>query len=299
MRPTVACLAIAALLSGTSPASAPTAAEDRLPRVQGDLSIAMSLEDASASSGGNFSLDYTVWNTSSEEVETEVAFYLSADPVFDSGDTFLEDEGISIDENDSESDSEQVTLPPVANGGYYVLAFVDPYHQVSESNENNNVAADSLFVGPVISASTAVRLPCTGTVLANGLRPWASTPELGDDFVVEIDDPSDAAGLPTGTATLWLVTTQALPGHPCGVVVGGLGPNGANAEVMIPLDPPPVIIPPTILFEWGGPGNGALHELLIPSTIGLAGAQLFTQGLFVAPDGRVVLTNGLDATLGT
>lgn len=265
---------------------------------QGDLSISMALEDTSASSGGNVSLDYTVWNTSSEEVETTVAFYLSADATFDAGDTFLESEGISIDENESESDSEQVGLPSVANGSYYVLAYVDPNNTVAETDEGNNVAADALLVGTLPNASTAQRDPCNGAVLVGALSAWASAPELGDDFVVEIDDPADLEGFASGTPTFWLIATRPLPVHPCGVVVDGFGPGGSDGEVLIDLSVPPAVVPPIPLFGWNAPGDGALHEILVPNDVQLAGAVLYTQALFVAGDGRVVVTNALDATIG-
>jgi len=93
----------------------------------------------------------------------EIHFVLSADATFSSNDTQLNRkvERLTGPDNVASDASAAFALPTVANGSYYVIAWVDHNssgtQRFEESNENNNV-----FVAPVTIQSSNVDLLITG-----------------------------------------------------------------------------------------------------------------------------------------
>ncbi|WP_420455526.1 CARDB domain-containing protein [Rubrivirga sp.] len=118
---------------------------------QPDLTVSGSVEasDQGVEPGEDVSVDYTVFNSGTGEVEPLVGFYLSDDEVLDSADTFLgADEAGEVGPGESEDDSEDVDIPSdTAEGQYFLLFVVDYNGAISETDETNNVDAAALTVG--------------------------------------------------------------------------------------------------------------------------------------------------------
>ena len=118
---------------------------------QADLTISASLEpgDDVAESGDRITIEYRVSNRGNREVnDPRVGFYLSDDAGFDGGDTFIEADNISdLDAGESDDENEQVTVPNVPDGEYFLLGVVDDLDRIAESDESNNVAAMPITIG--------------------------------------------------------------------------------------------------------------------------------------------------------
>ncbi|WP_201985264.1 CARDB domain-containing protein [Hymenobacter rubidus] len=115
--------------------------------------------------GGN-----TTANTST------VGFYLSTDQVFSTNDVLLTSTtGTSLFPGQSSSRYGSLIIPTgTTAGNYYVLFVADPLNVVAETNENNNVAYQSLtvlgpFTGTLVPFSgTASVTTCSTTIYDNG-----------------------------------------------------------------------------------------------------------------------------------
>ena len=118
---------------------------------QPDLTISASLEpgDDVAESGDRVTVEYRVSNRGNQDVnDPRVGFYFSDDAAFDGGDTFLEADNISdLDAFESDDENEQVSLPNVEDGDYFLLAVVDDLDRIAETDESNNVAAMPVTIG--------------------------------------------------------------------------------------------------------------------------------------------------------
>ena len=113
-------------------------------------------------------------------------------------------------------------------------------------------------------------------------------PIVGLKMRVEIDDPTNSAGLNPGIArTLWyggFVNSN----YPCGQL-------NKFGEALIALAPAPIVAGPPIL--WQGPGIPSTHNAIIPNDPSLIGLLLGTQGVLYQP-GKLVLTDALDLFIG-
>jgi subtilase family serine protease len=68
-----------------------------------------------------------------------IRFYLSANTVFDSGDTLLGERAVgSIAAGLTNSGTTSITIPAGLSGSYYVFAIADSTNQVQEASEGNN-----------------------------------------------------------------------------------------------------------------------------------------------------------------
>ena len=86
-----------------------------------------------------------------------IGFVLSDDDQYDSGDDLLEIETITIDRDEGEEESEQVSLPGAVAAGCYTLFVVADYYDVyAETNEANNAKGGLIAIGVPYSR-------CTGT----------------------------------------------------------------------------------------------------------------------------------------
>jgi trimeric autotransporter adhesin len=123
-----------------------------------DLSISnVVLGDSVVTAGYNTMVYYTIRNNgSARNFYADVAFYLSADSVFDAGtDFYMGYKSVYMSE-DSNSDSEyaavRATLPA---GNYNVFVVADPFGYIVETDETNNSAASSSVL-TTLSADTAL-----------------------------------------------------------------------------------------------------------------------------------------------
>ena len=117
-----------------------------------DLSVVATLEakDRQAAAGDRITLDYVVRNGGPDEVDDPViGFYLSTDALFSDDDIFLEaEESSDLEGFESDDENEQVPLPgSLAAGDYFVLVVADPFDQVPELSEDNNVSAEPITIG--------------------------------------------------------------------------------------------------------------------------------------------------------
>jgi len=146
------------------------------------------------------------------------------------------------------------------------------------------------------------RAGCTHPGPPLSLLPGDGAPSLGQSLVVEVDDPTGAAGLsPTDTfAFLFYSLRPAVGGDPCGTPFPIFGPDGGPGELLIDFAPP-------YLFHvegprpWGGPGQPASFTIPVPCDPSLEFLELFLQASLVdvseAPE-RYVATDAVDLVLG-
>lgn len=141
---------------------------------------------------------------------------------------------------------------------------------------------------------------CQGGVLAGNLTA-ATSPVLGADLVLNQDDALDFGGLVPGqSVSLVALSLAGASGLPCGTLFPGIGPGGLTGEVLIDLN---LVVFSDVLGAgpWAGPTTPNVQRFPLPLLPGLAGLNLYAQGLWVTPgfagfDVRV--TNGLELTLG-
>jgi len=68
-----------------------------------------------------------------------IRFYLSANALFDSGDTFIGERAVgAIGAGLTNGGTTSVTIPTSLSGTYYLFGIVDATNQVEESSEGNN-----------------------------------------------------------------------------------------------------------------------------------------------------------------
>ena len=130
------------VLFGTAPAAL----------AQADLSVSAALEpgDEFAEAGDRVQVEYVAQNFGNFDVDDPVVgFYLSEDEAFGDDDTFLESETLSdLDAGETDEESEEVPLPDnVADGEYFLLVVMDPFDNVAESDEGNNLDALPITIG--------------------------------------------------------------------------------------------------------------------------------------------------------
>ena len=130
------------VLIGTAPAAL----------AQADLSVSAALEpgDEFAEAGDRVQVEYVAQNSGNFDVDDPVVgFYLSENEAFGDDDTFLESETLSdLDAGETDEESEEVPLPDgVEDGEYFLLVVMDPFDNVAESDEGNNVDALPITIG--------------------------------------------------------------------------------------------------------------------------------------------------------
>lgn len=259
-------------------------------------------EALNVSAGGRLTIDYTVRNAGAGEAEDcDAGIYLSVDRVLDAGDIFLEDDSIpDLDPFETEAENEQVTIPSgTATGQYYVLIFVDYESVIRESDETNNVGVSQAIqvTGSGIPASATVRTGCTHPAPVGSLRA-SSLPIIGQSFRVLVDDPTDRAGITPGSPTQFFLSFARSTSSACGIPIPGLGSRGATGELLISMGPADwFYISP--LVPWAGPGRPAPHAVRVPPTSALRGVRIYGQAVLYDLGGNPVITDGIDAIVGT
>ncbi len=153
------------------------------------------LEDPQADPGDNVSVEFTLFNGGSEDAEDFlIGYYLSDDPVWSPDDLFIEDEGIgNVEAGEVEDESEQLTVPSVSDGDYYIVIVADSANVVGESDESNNTFALAITVGdpgPKCVADFDASGSVDGADLASLLAAWMTDgpTDLDGDNVTGPDD---------------------------------------------------------------------------------------------------------------
>lgn len=157
------------------------------------------------------------------------------------------------------------TIPQVAFGDYHVVAIVDPFHNVMESNEGNNLASIPLRIAPTASI-TPFGQGCASSlgpvgIATNGL------PQLGNsgfELVVSNLQTLSLSGLIVGFSN-----SQA-----GGVPLPAPLPNAPGCFLLVSLDNTMLGYPPN-------PSQSQSFALPIPGITPLLGTSLFTQGVVI------------------
>ena len=100
--------------------------------------------------GGRVTIFYRITNLSKTRYfdDPTVGIYLSTDVVFDESDIFIEtDKTSDLDPGESDSESEQITVPNVVDGYYFLLVVVDRFDRIDEINEDDNQLTLPIIVG--------------------------------------------------------------------------------------------------------------------------------------------------------
>jgi subtilase family serine protease len=122
------------------------------PQAQADLTVQSAyLSPLSVVAGGSTSASCYIYNLSGATASSSsVGYYLSSDATLDAADQLLGTSlGYTLPVSQYSSRYATLTIPTgTAAGNYYVLFVADHQNQVSESNENNNVATVNLTVTP-------------------------------------------------------------------------------------------------------------------------------------------------------
>ena len=155
-----------------------------------DLSISGVLEDPQADPGDRITVDFTIFNSGDQDAnEPAVGYYFSSDPLVSGDDAFLEKDEVSdIDAGEGESESEQLTVPGVPDGEYFVLVFADPYDTIAEDDETNNVRAFPITVGDPGAIDCPADLTGDGIADLEDVQAFVSAFLLGDLSVDQNDD---------------------------------------------------------------------------------------------------------------
>ena len=128
-------------------------------QVGGDLAVSTFTAPAKAGAGASISVSETTINQGAGPVaSTATRFYLSANSVWDAGDTLLSGPGThsvpSLDAGISHTASTTLAIPQnQATGAYYLIAKADGDSQVLESQESNNTSLRGFQIGPDLTVS--------------------------------------------------------------------------------------------------------------------------------------------------
>ena len=162
--------------------------------------------------------------------------------------------------------------------------FSEGLHTIAFSGRSHNFKIDRLSVYPVGNFGQNDATPPTPKL--------TSLPIINTDFIIAMDDPTNAASMnPSTTSALVVLAPKAAPGWPCGQVLPGIG------ELLINLDDSVS----TGFKSWAGPGQPTLTTVPVPNLPVLVGQKVFAQGIFVDVDSAspsLELTDSLFLTVG-
>jgi len=107
-----------------------------------------------------------------------MGFYLSADSVYDSLDIYIGQKEIgTLNKGYTRNEILSLKIPDsVAAGNYHVFGYLDPYNDIRELNENNNLISGKIdieeygtyFITPYHASNTIKT--CGGTIYDNGFH---------------------------------------------------------------------------------------------------------------------------------
>ena len=141
-----------------------------------DLSISnINLSKSKTTSGGNTILNYTINNAGNMNIYSSIytGFYVSTDSIWDNKDISITTNYLSsLYSSKSIQQSQTLTLPSLALGNYYIIAFVDNSNNISESDEKNNQQIIPFsIIAPINDlATSAVNLLTTNFVAGSSIK---------------------------------------------------------------------------------------------------------------------------------
>jgi endonuclease I len=132
---------------------------------------------------------------------------------------------------------------------------------------------------------------------ADSLVLLAGEPVLGTSLTVGVDNPLGTQTV--GSLTFLIVSTAPDPAAPCGTPLPGFGMSGPFGELLVSIAPGVKVDPVLTGPSWAGPGTPAPIDLALPFSCGLAGLDLWLQGIIVDPFGPRTfgLTEGRKLTI--
>jgi subtilase family serine protease len=133
-------------------------------RVGADLTLTALAAPLRAASGATISVSDTTRNSGSASAGTSTTrFYLSTNLTLDGTDIKLEParQVPVLAPNESSAATTTITLPPVANGSWFLLANADDANAVVEAFEQNNVRFTGIQIGPDLTI-LSLSVPSTG-----------------------------------------------------------------------------------------------------------------------------------------
>ena len=157
-----------------------------------------------------------------------------------------------------------------------------------------NGQASEIIISDFRHSRVAGTLPAGSAINPpNSLRALNGSSALGGLLALGIDDP-------VGTTTVGSPTALALtfvpdPTFPTGAILPGFGPLGGNGELLIGLNPAPVLF--SSAATWSGPGVPVPYFLFIPPAPALMGTPLYAQGVLFDP-GNPILSDAMEICLG-
>ena len=129
-----------------------------------DLVVSALAAPAAAVAGSQVSVTETTKNQGGDALASTTRYYLSANATWEAADVPIGARGVAaLGAGDSSPATVLLTIPAgTATGNYYVLARADADASNAESNETNNVRADSIHIGPPDLVVSAVAAPALG-----------------------------------------------------------------------------------------------------------------------------------------
>jgi len=116
-----------------------------------DLDVTALSSPASSGAGASITVTDTIKNIGGGAAAATIThFYFSANATLDSGDAPLGSRNVpTLAPGAANSASATLTIPTgTATGSYYIIAWADGDAAVAETNENNNIYASSIKIGP-------------------------------------------------------------------------------------------------------------------------------------------------------
>lgn len=137
-----------------------------------DLVIQSPSAPSSATAGNNITVSCVVSNQGTgSATSSTLRYYLSTNTTYESGDTYLAQDGVSsLSPGSGSSESASVALPSgLSPGTYYILFRADYSNAVAEQNESNNIGFAAVSIGSAPSCSDGIQngdetgIDCGGT----------------------------------------------------------------------------------------------------------------------------------------
>jgi subtilase family serine protease len=136
--------------------------------------IINSISATSGTPGSNLNFSYNIKNQGSATANSHyTGFYLSTDTTLDSSDKYLGSDTVSsLSAGVSRTESASLALSSTLNSGtYYLLAKADGGNSILESDENNNVAYQTITIGsPSKQDLTIISVTATSGVAGSTLN---------------------------------------------------------------------------------------------------------------------------------
>ena len=145
----------------------------------------VSISDSNPDAGDQVTLSYRVRNIGNLNI-TSTFFqtgYLSSDLVHDSSDEPISNAGdftSSLSAGSTKSITKTITIPNVADGGYYIIIDPDHFNTIPQSNYNNDLGYIPIQIGDVVADGPNLEVRDINITPSTGLAP-------GQEIEVEVE----------------------------------------------------------------------------------------------------------------